>query len=196
MSGAQGPPFPVALVLSKADTDCYNVASLSRQMRRAANVLTALRFVLATIVMWLILADERVAALSVYAAAIATDILDGYLARKSKVIPSYGPTFDALADMSLFYLPIIALYIMGRGLWLLVGATASMVYLVPVLALIRKKNGGLLIPRLDTALLATSVHTTVVAHIVGWQYAQFLVLPLFLVALLYGYRYLAYARNA
>ena len=165
-------------------------------MRRTADILTTLRFILAPIVMWLILSDQKAAALSVYIAAIATDIADGHLARRSKVMPSYGPTFDALADMSLFYLPIIALYIVGRGFWLLVGATVSVASLVPVLALIRMKKGGILIPRLDTALLATSVHTTVIAHIVGWQYAQFLVLPLFLVALLYGYRYLAYARNA
>ena len=165
-------------------------------MRRTADTLTTLRFVLAPIVMWLILADERAAALSFYGAAIVTDILDGYLARKSKVIPSYGPTFDVLADMSLFYLPITALAIAGRGFWLLVGATISVAYLVPVLAIIRKKKGGLTIPRLDTALLATSVHTTVIAHIVGWEYAQFLVLPLFLVALMYGYRYVMFARNA
>jgi phosphatidylglycerophosphate synthase len=165
-------------------------------MRRTADILTASRFALASIVMWLILADERVGALSVYAVAIATDIADGYLARKSRNIPSYGPTFDALADCSLFYLPIVALYIAGRGFWLLVGATISVVYIVPLLAIIRKKNGGLSIPRLDTGLLAASVHTTVIAHIVGWEYAQFLVLPLFLVGLLYGYRYLAFARNA
>jgi len=165
-------------------------------MRRTADILTTLRFILAPIVMWLILADERAAALSVYAVAVVTDILDGYLARKGKVIPSYGPTFDALADCSLFYLPIVALAIAGRGFWLLVGATVSVVYLIPVLGIIRKKKGGLTIPRLDTGLLATSVHMTIIAHIVGWQYAQFLVLPLFLVAIMYGYRYLAFARNA
>jgi cardiolipin synthase len=165
-------------------------------MRPTADTLTTLRFVLSPIVMWLILADERAAALSFYGAAIVTDILDGYLARKSKVIPSYGPTFDVLADMSLFYLPITALAIAGRGFWLLVGATISVAYLVPVLAIIRKKKGGLTIPRLDTALLATSVHTTVIAHIVGWQYAQFLVLPLFVGALIYVYRYVMFPRNA
>jgi len=165
-------------------------------MRITANILTALRFILAPIVMWLILVDERAAALSVYAAAIVTDILDGYLARRSKVIPSYGPTFDALADCSLFYLPIIGLYIAGRGFWLMVGATISVVCLVPVLGIIWKKKGGLTIPRLDTGLLAASVHMTVIAHIVGWEYAQFLVLPAFVVALMYGYRYMTFARNA
>ena len=129
-------------------------------MRITANILTTLRFILAPIVMWLILADKTVAALSVYAVAIVTDILDGYLARSSKIIPSYGPTFDALADCSLFYLPIIALAIAGRGFWLLVGATVSVAYLVPVLGIIRKNKGGLAIPRLDTGLLAASVHVT------------------------------------
>jgi CDP-diacylglycerol---glycerol-3-phosphate 3-phosphatidyltransferase len=165
-------------------------------MRRTADTLTTLRFVLSPIVMWLILADERAAALSFYGAAIVTDILDGCLARKSKVITSHGPTFDALADMSLLYLPIIALAIAGRGFWLLVGATISVAYLVPVLAIIRKKKGGLTIPLLAKALLATSVHTTVIAHIVGWQYAQFLVLPLFVGALIYVYRYVMFPRNA
>jgi len=183
------------LLLSQAQAAWYNGPALRFQMRIAANILTTLRFILAPIVMWLILADERAAALSVYAVAIVTDILDGYLARRSKIMPSYGPTFDALADCSLFYLPIIALAITGRGFWLLVGATISVAYLVPVLVIIRKKKGGLTIPRLDTGLLATSVHMTIIAHIVGWEYAQFLVLPLFLVALMYGRRYLTFARN-
>jgi cardiolipin synthase len=163
---------------------------------RLADVLTTLRFILAPIVMWLILAENTAAALTVYFLAIFTDVLDGYLARRSLSIPSYGPTFDALADMSLFYLPIMALYIAGRGCWLLVVATLSVAYLVPLLVIIRKKKGGLLIPRLDTGLLAACVHTTVIAHIVGWEYAQFLVLPAFLVALMYGYRYVMFARNA
>ncbi len=165
-------------------------------MRITANILTSLRFILAPIVMWLVLADERAAASSVYAVAVVTDILDGYLARRSKILPSYGPTFDAFADFSLFYLTTIALAITGQGFWLLVGATVSVVYLVPVLGTIRKNKGGLTVPHLDTGLLAASVHVTVITHIVGWHYAQFLVLPLFLVALMYGRRYLTFARKA
>jgi len=45
-------------------------------MRPTADTLTTLRFVLSPIVMWLILADEKTAALTFYGAAIVTDILD------------------------------------------------------------------------------------------------------------------------
>ena len=162
---------------------------------RTADSLTALRLVTVPIVMWLILSDKVVAALCIYAVALATDILDGYFARRSKVIVSYGPTFDALADLSLFYGTILALAIRGEAFWLLVGGLVSIAGLVPILGLISKKKGGLIIPRLDTSLLAFSVHTTIVAHIIRWRYAEMLLPLLLIVGLYYGYKYFAFARS-
>jgi len=146
--------------------------------------------------MWLIISDQVAAALCVYAWAIATDLLDGYFARRSSVIVSYGSTFDASADMALFFGPIVALAIRGEALWLLVGGIIALVALVPIFGLIAKRKRGFHIPRLDTGLLAFSVHTTIVVHILGWRYAQWLVPCLFLIGLFYARRYLAFAYNS
>jgi cardiolipin synthase len=163
---------------------------------RTADVFTALRVATVPVVMWLIISDQVAAALCVYAWAMVTDLLDGYFARRSSVTVSYGSTFDASADMTLFFGPIIALAIRGEALWLLVGAIIAVVCLALIFGLIAKRRGGFHIPRLDTGLLAVSVHTTIVVHILGWQYAQWLVPCLFIIGLFYARRYLAFAFNA
>ncbi len=76
---------------------------------RIADALTVVRYVCTPIVMWLIFSSNVALALCVYALALATDILDGYFARRSGVIPSYGATFDGLADIFLVYGTVIAL---------------------------------------------------------------------------------------
>jgi phosphatidylglycerophosphate synthase len=163
---------------------------------RTADLFTALRVATVPVVMWLIISDQVIAALCVYAWAIATDLLDGYFARRSSVVVSYGSTFDASADMTLFFGPIVALAIRGEALWLLVGGIVALVCLVPIFGLIMKRKGGFTIPRLDTGILAFSVHTTIVAHILGWQYAELLVPFLFLIGLFYARRYIAFAFGA
>ena len=68
---------------------------------RIADVLTASRVIAAPIVIWLIFANETLAAFYLFAAAAITDLLDGYFARRSKKTASYGATFDGLADIFL-----------------------------------------------------------------------------------------------
>ncbi len=162
---------------------------------RIADILTALRFILTPIVMWLVFSDQAVAAVCVFAAGSMTDVLDGLCARRSKRESPYGPTFDGLADFTLVYGTTLALAIRGEAFWLMVVALVSIAYLIPVISLISRKLGGLMIPHLDTALLAVSVHSTIMAHIVGWRYAEVLLVAAVLVALYYAAKYLAFARR-
>ena len=130
---------------------------------RLADLLTAVRYICTPIVVWLILSDETSAALCVYALALITDIFDGYFARRSGVLSSYGATFDGMADILLVYGTISALVLRGGAFWLLVGGIAGVAFLVPVLALISSKKKGPTIPHLKTSLLAVAVHTTIIA---------------------------------
>ncbi len=163
---------------------------------RIADALTALRYVCTPLVMWLIFSDNMPAAVSVYALALVTDILDGYVARRSGALSSYGATFDGLADIFLVYGTIIALAIKGDGFWLMVGGIVGIAYLLPVLSLIRSRRKGPTIPHLDTGLLAVVVHATLLAHIVGWVHAELLLPFLALVLLYYARKYVDYARTA
>ena len=163
---------------------------------RIADILTASRIVASPIIIWLIYADERAAAYYLFAAAAITDLLDGYFARRSKKLTSYGATFDGLADFLLIFPVMFALGIKGEAMWLFAASLVTVVYLIVVLGLISKKKGGLTIPHLNTNLLAAVVYTTIMAHIIQWQYAEILLLFSFLVVLLYyGTKYIVYLRS-
>jgi len=163
---------------------------------RLADALTAVRYICTPLVIWLIFLENMPAAVSVYALALVTDILDGYFARRSAALSSYGATFDGLADIFLVYGTIVALAIKGDGFWLMVGGIAGIAYLLPVLSIIRSKRKGPTIPHLDTGLLAVAVHATLLAHLVGWVHAELLLPFLALVLLYYARKYVAYARTA
>lgn len=162
---------------------------------RTADIFTTIRLLCVPIVMWLILSGQTAAALGVYAAALVTDILDGYFARKDGPEVSYGPTFDALTDITLVYGTVLALAIRGEAFWLLVGGLIALAYLIPLFGFIAKRNGGLTIPHLNNGLLALAVHTAVIVHIAGWSYAQWVLPFAFLMLLIYGRRYYAFARS-
>jgi len=162
---------------------------------RIADALTSLRYICVPVIMYLIFSGQSFVALCVYGFALVTDILDGYFARRSASMSSYGATFDGLADILLVYGTVIALVVRGEAFWLLVGAIVAVAYLVPVLSLIASKKRGPIIPHLDTSLLAVSVHVTIMTYIVGWPHAE-LLLPFLLVVLLrYAHKYIVYARS-
>ena len=167
---------------------------LGRAMRMA-DVFTASRVVASPIVVWLILSDELAAAYYLFAAAAITDLLDGYFARRSKKIASYGATFDGLADFALIFPTMFAIAVTGKGLWLLVVALIGIAFLILVLGLISRKKGSLTIPHIDTNLLAAFVYPTIMAHIINWQYAEILLLVTFLLLLFYASKYIAFVRS-
>ena len=162
---------------------------------RIADVLTASRVIAAPIVIWLISSDELLAAYYLFAAAAITDLLDGYFARRGKKTAQYGEVFDGLADFVLVYGTIPALFIRGEGFWLFVAAFILLALTLAIVGLISMKRGSFSIPHLDTNLLAAFVYPTVMAYIIGWRYAEILLVVTFIWCLYTAMNYIVYIRS-
>ena len=161
---------------------------------RIADLLTASRIIISPVIVWLILRDERATAYYIFAAAAITDTLDGYFARRSKKVVTYGETFDGMADFALILPTIFLLAYKDKAYPLLAVTVFGIAYLIPVIGLISKKEGKFLIPHFDTNLLAAAVFPTVMAYIIRWEYAWVLVIFQFIVMLHYMRKYIAYLR--
>jgi cardiolipin synthase len=84
-----------------------------------ANALTALRLVLAPVFLVLYVDGERLRALAAFAAAAATDVLDGLVARVLHQQTRLGAFLDPIADKFLAACALVALAATGRlPIWL------------------------------------------------------------------------------
>ena len=84
-----------------------------------ANALTVLRIVLAPVFLVLYVQGDRVRALSAFAAAAGTDVLDGLVARALRQHTRLGAFLDPIADKVLAACALFALAAAGRlPLWL------------------------------------------------------------------------------
>lgn len=87
-------------------------------MSAVPNLLTALRLIAVPVMVVLFVADAgregplRWAALAVFVGAAATDLLDGYLARRWKVVSVFGKLADPIADK---VLALAALAMLAAG---------------------------------------------------------------------------------
>jgi len=79
-----------------------------------ANALTALRIVLAPVFLVLYVEGDRLRALSAFAAAAATDLLDGLVARALDQRTRIGAFLDPIADKFLAACALVALAATGR----------------------------------------------------------------------------------
>lgn len=84
-----------------------------------ANALTALRFVLAPVFLVHYVQGDRLRALAAFAAAAATDVLDGLVARALRQRTRLGAFLDPIADKFLAACALFALAATGRlPMWL------------------------------------------------------------------------------
>lgn len=86
------------------------------------NALTVLRLVMVPVFAWMLLSHPDDAwwrwwTTVVFAAAIFTDSLDGYLARKNNIVTSFGKLADPIADKALTGMALIGLSIIGELWW-------------------------------------------------------------------------------
>jgi CDP-diacylglycerol--glycerol-3-phosphate 3-phosphatidyltransferase len=86
------------------------------------NALTALRIVLVPVFAWMLLAHPddtgwRLLTAGVFTAAILTDLLDGYLARKHDLVTRFGKLADPIADKALTGAALICLSVIGELWW-------------------------------------------------------------------------------
>ncbi len=132
-----------------------------------ANALTALRIVLAPVFLVLYVHGDRVRALAAFAAAAATDVLDGLVARALRQPTRLGAFLDPIADKFLAACALFALAASGQlPLWL------------PVLVVTRD-----LFQLLGAAILRTFHHTIPVAPTRIGKYATFALATTVLLAL-------------
>lgn len=88
----------------------------------AANALTLLRLVLVPVLAWMLLSHPddlgwRLGSTAVFAIAIATDAVDGRIARKYNLITDFGKLWDSIADKALTGMAFIGLSIVGELPW-------------------------------------------------------------------------------
>ena len=86
------------------------------------NALTVLRILMVPLFGWMLLAhpDEagwRWATTAVFVVAMATDFVDGYLARSQGLITSFGKLMDPIADKALTGMAFIGLSILAELPW-------------------------------------------------------------------------------
>jgi CDP-diacylglycerol--glycerol-3-phosphate 3-phosphatidyltransferase len=88
-----------------------------------ANIITVIRILLAPLFIWMLLADDgdmgalRWAAAVLFIVAIATDSLDGYLARGRNLVTNVGIILDPIADKVLIGGALVTLSILGELWW-------------------------------------------------------------------------------
>jgi len=91
--------------------------------RQLPNAITILRIACAPIFLWMLLADQgtdgplRWWAGVLFIVAIATDGIDGYLARKYEIVTDLGKLLDPIADKALTGCAFVGLSILGELPW-------------------------------------------------------------------------------
>ena len=88
----------------------------------AANALTILRLVLVPVFAWMLLSHPsdlawRLGSTAVFAFAIATDAVDGRIARRYNLITDFGKLWDSIADKALTGMAFVGLSIVGELPW-------------------------------------------------------------------------------
>jgi CDP-diacylglycerol---glycerol-3-phosphate 3-phosphatidyltransferase len=113
------PPSPPSgfrgRVVSAGDTQVSN--------GNIANLITVARILVAPVCVWLVVLDDgehgllRLLAAALFIAAIATDGLDGSVARKRNLVTNSGIILDPIADKVLIGGALIALALVGELPW-------------------------------------------------------------------------------
>ena len=102
-------------VISRGETPASNA--------NIANIITVVRILLAPLFVWLLLVDDgqmgvaRWLAAALFVIAIATDSLDGILARSRNLITNVGIILDPIADKVLTLGALVVLSILGELWW-------------------------------------------------------------------------------
>lgn len=88
-----------------------------------ANIVTVVRILLAPAFVWLLVADEgslgplRYLAAALFIVAIATDSVDGLLARRRNLVTDLGKILDPIADKVLIGAALVILSLLGELWW-------------------------------------------------------------------------------
>jgi CDP-diacylglycerol--glycerol-3-phosphate 3-phosphatidyltransferase len=104
---------PVAAAVGPAQVSAWNIA----------NAFTIARLLLVPVFAWLLLrgggqdSAGRVAAFVIFAVAVATDRIDGDLARRRGLVTDFGKIADPIADKALIGSALVGLSVLGELPW-------------------------------------------------------------------------------
>ncbi len=105
------------------------------------NALTLLRIVMVGFMPGLFRGGHYTAALTLFLAAGATDLLDGYIARKYHLITAFGKLMDPLADKLMLVVTLLLFALKGWTSWLILGlVVAKELVMVTASAFLYKKH--------------------------------------------------------
>lgn len=91
------------------------------KLKNIPNLLTVFRLLLIPVMLYYLFADNLKIALIIYVLASATDVVDGFVARKFDMITNLGKILDPLADKLLQFAALIGLwYSKIIPLWILI----------------------------------------------------------------------------
>lgn len=103
----------------------------SNKIFTISNFITALRFVLTLVFLYMFVTDKnRYVALAIYAVAASTDWLDGQIARMTKTVSWLGKLMDPVVDRALLFTGVLGL--VGKGelpVWICVAIIGRDVFL-------------------------------------------------------------------
>jgi cardiolipin synthase (CMP-forming) len=168
-------------------------------LRQVPNTLSAFRLVAAPITAILILKGADVAAFSVFLCAGISDALDGYLAKKLKLISQFGTWLDPAADKLLMLASFIALTLVGAvPLWLTVAVIGRDVLIVFGVLSAKAMNAPLEVKPLIAGKVSTVAQMIYIALILlllagDWLLPVVVAADVALVALLAAWSFVAYA---
>ena len=85
------------------------------------NILTIIRFIIVPFMAYFLINDNFTIAILLYVLASATDVLDGFIARKFNQITDLGKFLDPLADKLLQFSALVGLWIVNLiPLWIVI----------------------------------------------------------------------------
>lgn len=124
------------------------------------NVLTTVRVILVPVFGWMLLAhpheqDWRIATTVVFCLAVATDFVDGRVARKYGLVTDFGKLWDPIADKAMTGMAFVGLSILGELSWWITGIILFRELGITVLRQVIKKYGIMAANRGGKAKTAT-----------------------------------------
>jgi cardiolipin synthase len=104
------------------------------------NAITLFRLLLVPVVFFIIISGgDRLLAFALFAFAGLTDLIDGYIARKTNTVTEFGKAIDPLVDRLLLICGVLALFILGiLPTWILAFLVFRDFFLLSGLAIVKK----------------------------------------------------------
>jgi CDP-diacylglycerol--glycerol-3-phosphate 3-phosphatidyltransferase len=123
-----------------------------------SNTLTVFRLLAGPVIFILILLSDTASAIALFALAVISDILDGYLARKRKTITRFGKILDPISDKLLFGWVIFGILIKNQLIfWIWFASIGGILHIIGYTIFVKKnmqvKEIGRVIIVLETILI-------------------------------------------